>query len=59
MLSKMDCFSPLLTSIQWVRDLYLTNVDFELDSLNVVSKFLTRGEENSDFGVIFQESGLS
>lgn len=59
MLSKMECFSPLLTSIQWVRDLYLTNVDFELDSLNVVSKFLIRGEDNSDFGVIFQESGLS
>jgi hypothetical protein len=64
-LTKIDCFSSLvdvdtseaiglLIVIQWVWDLYLTNVDFELDSKNVVYKFHTKGEDFLDYDVIIQ-----
>jgi len=57
--AKSECFSPIikvgtgealgmLFSMLWSKELRLMNVDFKLDSKNVVSKFHNFGEDHSD-----------
>jgi hypothetical protein len=44
----------LLSAIKWVHDLRLHNVDFELDSKNVVAKFYSHGEDRSELGDVIK-----
>jgi hypothetical protein len=45
----------LLSAIKWVHDLRLHNVDFELDSKNVVAKFHGHGEDRSELGYVIKD----
>jgi hypothetical protein len=44
----------LLHAINWVNDLRLKNVDFELDSKNVVTKFHSSIEDMSELGGVIR-----
>ncbi|XP_039691241.1 uncharacterized protein [Medicago truncatula] len=45
----------LYHAIQWVRELQLSNVDFELDAKKVVDYFNKGGNDISEFGAIMDE----
>jgi hypothetical protein len=64
-LAKMEWLTPihdvdlgealgLLHAINWVNDLRLENVDFELDSKNVVTKFHCSIEDMSELGGVIR-----
>jgi ribonuclease HI len=45
----------LLHAINWVHELELENVDFELDSKNVVTKFHSNKEDMSELGDVIRD----
>jgi hypothetical protein len=65
-LAKTEWFSPIFTvelgeaqglllAFNWVRDLQLENVDFELDALIVVMKFHSKNDDISELGDIIKK----
>jgi hypothetical protein len=42
----------LLLALQWAQNLHLTNVDFKLDSTNVVTEIHDKDDDNSKYGVV-------
>jgi ribonuclease HI len=45
----------LLKAVNWIRDLHLNNVIFELDSKNVVNNFNNNNIDDFEFGDIIKE----
>ncbi|MCH99278.1 cytochrome P450, partial [Trifolium medium] len=45
----------LLSALNWVHDLRLKDVDFELDSQNVVTRFHSKREDMSEFGDVIKD----
>jgi ribonuclease HI len=65
-LAKMEWLTPihdvdlgealgLLHAINWIHELQLENVDLELDSKNVVTKFHSRKEDMSELGDVIRD----
>ncbi|XP_045822258.1 uncharacterized protein LOC123915155 [Trifolium pratense] len=65
-LAKTEWFSPildinteeavgLLHALKWVQELQLENVDFELDSKNVVAKFHSKARDISGLGYVIKD----